>query len=296
VLTHLNTARAQHSAVLLPNGKVLLVGGFGPTGTPLKDAELYDPATGGFTVYGPTTHVLALSTATLLNDGRVFVVGGFDTVVSYASGFSSDTWFWTEAGGFVAGPSLAAGRGSHSAALLPSGKVVIAAGMTNGSSAPCRYPTDSQLFDPAGAGGAGSWTATGSIKSDRSSGGMALLTGGLVLLTGGPQVNCPTPNTGQSEAELFDPSAGTWTQTGSMVTSRSVLDLVALGNGDALAAGGGNNTGILTLAETYHLATATTGAFAATGPMATARQYDAAVVLQTGQVAVLGGNNSTPRT
>ena len=280
--------------MLLPNGKVLVVGGVGPGGVPgLKDAELYDPASGTWTASPPVTKSLWSSTATLLNDGRVFVIGGFDHV-SYASGFSSDTWFWTEAGGFVAGPALPAARGGHSAVLLPNGKVLIAAGLTNGSAAPCRYPTDSQLFDPAGASGAGSWTATGSIKADRSSGAAAVLTGGLVLLTGGPQVNCPTPNTGQSEAELYDPSNGTWTATGSMLTSRSLLDLVALSNGDALAAAGANNTGALAVAETFRVgATIPTSVFSATGALSAKRQDDAAVLLQGGQVAVVGGQSST---
>ncbi len=289
----LNTARAQHSAVLLPNGKVLLVGGMGPTG-PLKDAELYDPATGGFTVYGPTTHVLAFSTATLLNDGRVFIVGGWDTV-SYASGFSSDTWSWTEASGFVAGPALPAARGTHSAVLLANGKVMIASGITNGSPAPCGppyYPLDSQVFDPAAANGAGAWSTSGNLKASRSNATMVMLTGGLALLTGGSAINCPSNNPGQAEAELYDTAAGTWTATGSMGTSRSILDLVALPNGDALAAGGGNNTGVLAAAETYHLSAAATGAFTSAGAMAAARQNDGAVLLQSGQIAVLGGTSS----
>ena len=52
---NLNAPRYRHTATLLPNGKVLVTGGFndgfqGPVGSPrvapLNSAELYDPATG----------------------------------------------------------------------------------------------------------------------------------------------------------------------------------------------------------------------------------------------------------
>ena len=42
----LTTSRMQHSATLLPNGKVLVAGGSTATLTRLASAELYDPATG----------------------------------------------------------------------------------------------------------------------------------------------------------------------------------------------------------------------------------------------------------
>ena len=45
------TAREFHTATLLPNGQVLVSGGFGSLGN-LASAELYDPATGIWTVTG----------------------------------------------------------------------------------------------------------------------------------------------------------------------------------------------------------------------------------------------------
>ena len=76
---YLNVARAYHTATLLPNGKVLVVGGLGPDPYPnnvLATAELYDPATGTWT---PTENMLtsqSSASATLLPSGRVLVCGG----------------------------------------------------------------------------------------------------------------------------------------------------------------------------------------------------------------------------
>jgi hypothetical protein len=62
--------RSQHAAVLLPSGQVLVTGSD-------ATADLYDPATGNFTATGQMVSGQGLDmTATLLNDGRVLVVGG----------------------------------------------------------------------------------------------------------------------------------------------------------------------------------------------------------------------------
>src|SRR5450432_1604531 len=48
----LNTARAHHTATLLPNGTVLVAGGFDGSGPSSMSAELFDPASGTWTVTG----------------------------------------------------------------------------------------------------------------------------------------------------------------------------------------------------------------------------------------------------
>src|SRR5437868_5927270 len=74
---NLSTARYLHNAVLLNNGKLLVVGGVDSTGQNYtKTAELFDPATGAWSATGSLIKERAGATATLLLDGKVLVAGG----------------------------------------------------------------------------------------------------------------------------------------------------------------------------------------------------------------------------
>src|SRR5439155_21698951 len=76
----LNTARAGHTATLLPNGMVLVAGGYdidlNNNQNSLASAELYDPTSGTWTATGSLNTARASHTATLLPDGMVLVAGG----------------------------------------------------------------------------------------------------------------------------------------------------------------------------------------------------------------------------
>ena len=74
---HGRRPRRRLRATLLPDGKVLVVGGFRSDGTgALASAELYDPGTGTWTAARNMDTPRASQTATLLPDGRVLVAGG----------------------------------------------------------------------------------------------------------------------------------------------------------------------------------------------------------------------------
>ena len=72
----LNAAREEHTATLLPNGKVLVAGGY--DGFTLSSAELYDPATGSWSNTGSLGTARRFHTATLLPSGKVLVAGGYN--------------------------------------------------------------------------------------------------------------------------------------------------------------------------------------------------------------------------
>src|SRR5690349_8646312 len=70
--------RLGHSATLLPDGKVLIAGGYSvcyygaPNCLPEKRAELYDPATATFTLTGSMSAAYP-GPAVLLADGKVVI-------------------------------------------------------------------------------------------------------------------------------------------------------------------------------------------------------------------------------
>ena len=105
--------------------------------------------------------------------------------------------------------SLGTARSSHTATLLPSGKVLVAGGETDGGD----VLSSAELYDPA----AGTWTATGSMGTARELHTATLLPSGKVLVAGGF-----LPVVSLTSAELYDPATGTWTATGSLVPHASI--------------------------------------------------------------------------
>ena len=77
----LNAARYQSTATLLPDGQVLVAGGYATGGTYLASAELYDPAGGTWTNTGSLNTARGFHSATLLPNGQVLVMGGLALVM-----------------------------------------------------------------------------------------------------------------------------------------------------------------------------------------------------------------------
>jgi hypothetical protein len=127
-------ARANHTATLLSDGRVLVAGGGGSgLSALLATAELYDPASGSWTATGSMNGVRILHTATLLADGRVLVAGGADGIgetsvdaLATAELYDPDSGSWTATG------TMIEARAHHTATLLPDGKVLLAGGRGSG--------------------------------------------------------------------------------------------------------------------------------------------------------------------
>ena len=71
----MNIARYSHTATLLPNGKVLVTGGY--NGSLVSTSEVYDPQTNEWTNVAPLNTARDYHTATLLPNGTVLVAGGY---------------------------------------------------------------------------------------------------------------------------------------------------------------------------------------------------------------------------
>ncbi len=188
-------------------------------------------------------------------------------------------------GNFSTTGSMNFARDGQTATLLQNGEVLVTGGFnfTNGDL------TNAELYNPA----KGKWTMTGSLVDPSQGQEAVLLDNGQVLAAGGYNPNI-TGAPALALAELYNPSTGTWTATGSMTTPRSGFSFVVLQNGEVLAAGGDQapGSGIPSTAELYNPAT---GTWSATGSMTTSAG-GGAILLPNGDVLVADVNIYHPST
>jgi hypothetical protein len=283
----MNSARANHTATLLADGKVLLSGGCGgitqgaictASNAVLASAELYDPATGTFAATGPMAVARIAHTATPLADGRVLTVGGVNptNVVSSAEIYDPAT------GAFASTGSLAFARANHAAALLADGKVLVAGGEMSNTAL-----NEAELYDP----NAGIFTSAGSMTVARESLTLSPLPDGKVLAAGGiatstgctEDVSCPSAPV--TNIDLYDPSAGAFTAANNMVQAHGGHTATVLPSGKVLIVGG----------DTFavELFDPTSATFSLTGSLEVARTGHTATLLNDGRVLVTGGLTGT---
>jgi N-acetylneuraminic acid mutarotase len=282
-MTH---ARTGHTATLLPDGRVLVAGGYAPGR--LASAELYDPATGTWTATGVMTEPYLGHTATLLSNGTVLVAGGDAPSGPGAIGWAHADLYNPVTETWVAAATMVTPRLSHTATLLPDGRVLVSGGREHGGAESALFQ-DAELYDPA----TGRWAATAAMVQARSGHTATLLPNGTVLVTGGDTPGGPGAIGSPHTAELYDPSTGTWMAAARMVTPRLGHTATLLSDGRVLASGGtahgGPDSALLHEAELYD---PVTGRWAAIGNMTRARSWHAATLLLDGRVLVSGGAGS----
>ena len=176
----MSSIRDQHTATLLDDGRVLVVGGGGEGYASVSSADLYDPATGTFSKTGSMKKGRWLQAATLLHDGRVLITGGRspnDSVYASAEIFDPAT------GRFSSTGTMDDGRQQHTATLLQDGRVLVAGGYwSDGQN--WRVLSSTEVYDPA----TGTFSPTGSMGAPRDSHTATLLDDGRVLIAGGEDI------------------------------------------------------------------------------------------------------------
>jgi hypothetical protein len=252
----MHVARTNQTATLLLDGKVLVAGGL--SGSALSTAEIFDPGSdssaGTWTYTGQMHSARSSHTATLLADGKVLVVGGFNgsnNPLATAELYDPETHGWTETSN-----SMSTSRYFHTATLLANGQVLVTGGVVGKDSQNHAIISKSaELYDPQ----TNSWTATGSMNTKRIFHTATLLPNGKVLVVGG-NTSESAPTGALKTSELYDPTTGTWQMVShDLSTPRYMHTATMLSNGEVLIAGGGNSDinvhGFPTVTELYDYTT-----------------------------------------
>ena len=216
--TQLNIERRGHTATLLDDGKVLIVGGDNQNGM-ISQAEIFDPASQNTSLSGASTIARTDHTATKLSDGRVMVIGG-----QGQNGSLTSTEIYNPiTASFTSGPSLTTPRNGHTATVLADDRILVVGGDNTGSA---------EIYDPATQKFS---LLTGSMQTARKFHSAILTSAGQVLIVGGvtPQ------NTILNTAEVFDPASQSfYLPPTDMQAARALPTLKLLADGKVQIIGG----------------------------------------------------------
>ena len=199
--------RERHAAAMLPDGRVMVIGGQSifrdPDGTgrdyaQLGSTEIFDPATGTWTAGPPLRDPRDDHDALALPDGRILVGGGS---VSSVEIFDPETNRWSRIA------ELPERHLWDTGTLLADGRILVI-GRT-GRDDP--HEVAASIFDPAAA----TWTATARTELLWFGHGTALLGDGTVLVVGGSPVGVHVPE-GQRSAAIYSPTTDRWRDVGPM--------------------------------------------------------------------------------
>lgn len=246
----MNVPRFDAKAALLPSGKLLVAGGIGATFDNLNSSEIYDPATGTWTL---TANELAhgAQSATPLADGKVLAIGrehagagGEAEVSSELYDPATDLWKTCPP---PATPSadcpgkLNQPRHSYAITRLNDGTVLVAQGKATSPPYGAQIPqASSELYDPA----TGRWSSCeesvahagcpGPLGIQGFQSKAVTLKDGKALVIGG-QIADGNRSSGVQE---YDPASGRWAPTGPLLGARLNHTATVLADGQVLVTGG----------------------------------------------------------
>jgi len=224
---------ASHTATLLNTGKVL-VAGWGNA-----FAELFDPATKTFTQTGSMVQPRVGHAATLLKNGKVLFTGGIQGAPTNTTVLAEAELYDPGSGSFSATlQPMAIARNLHTATLLSDGTVLVTGGLDSAG----KPLASAEVFTLTTQSFA---AAKGSMETPRAIHTATRLTDGTVLVAGGSDGNSTL-----ATAEVYDPTAGTFSPTGGMLSTRQSQTATLLNDGTVLVTAGTNGA-VLASAELY---------------------------------------------
>ena len=269
-------ARQDHDALLLPEGRVMAVGGLGKGsvgwGSPrLETVTIYDPASQTFTPTGSMIKGRQYPRAHLLEDGRVYVAGGREQLKYYKT-----TELWDPATGeWTEGPRMATDRFQHASLTLRDGRILL----TGGQNKLFALVPEAEVFDPV----TGELSPAGSMSLGRSAHSATMLQDGRVLVAGGGKGGEGTQEETFDTADIYDPETGEWSAAGTMSAGHADHTATLLNDGRVLIAGGRGKVDAVDIFDPA------TGSWTAGTSFAEWRAQHTATLLADGRVLVTGG-------
>lgn len=269
--------RASHTASVLSDGRVLIVGGIYPSGSVKNTAEIWQNgvfSAAGFLASGRFGH-----TASVLAPDRVLVVGGGNQNCPDSKCATAEIW---QGGTFSAAGSLMKGRNGHTASVLSDDRVIVIGGSCFDQKCQVAEIWKDGVFSP-----------TGSMMIGRVGHTASVLSADRVLVVGGDtyDVACPPKSSCfVTIAEMWQ--SGSFSFAGSLATGRSYHGAAELPDGRVLIVGGASFDstacpgGYCKNAEIWE-----TGAFSEMGAFSIGRRELSASALPDGRVLVAGGKS-----
>ena len=267
------TPRASHAAAALPDGRVLVAGGW--TGDHATgSAEVYDPATDRWMAAGEMTEARVSHVAVPLLDGRVLMMGGGE---GRLGNLASAEVFDPATSTFS--PVSPMGTNHYLATRLADGRVLV----TGGQNAQGEILRSAEIFDPT----TGEFQPTGNMAVPRVKHAAALLTDGRVLIIGGSDTRGYRARF--TSTEVYDPATGKFSPGPQMRRGRHKLrDAVAvLPSGAIVVAGGAERPEIFDPVARVFVPVE--------GELNGPQMFATATLLHSGEVLVLGGYDDSIR-
>lgn len=246
------------SSTPLADDRILAFGGYME-----RDAQIYDPVSQSWEKAADSNETHWFPTMTLLDDGRVLLIGGsfYADIGTEIYDPTQNTWAFTT--------PIDAGRTDHAAAKLKDGRVLVVGGIrqiVDVWSTP--LTVEAEIFDPTD----DSWRATTAPPVHFKWPSAVTLDDGQVLVVGYYNLSF-----------FFDPKTETWRLGSPLIQNRDgQCSAVKLADGRVLVFGGMYD-------ESTEVYDPSTGAWSAVGPMNFHRRYTEGTLLKSGKVLVAGG-------
>lgn len=252
----MTTPREGHTATMLRDGRVLVVGGSDNGAHTLDSAEVYDPASGAFSRAGHLNQPRVAHVATLLHSGKVLIAGGGRG--SMPGGYISyDTaeLYDPETRRFARmRVHMIFDRVGAAAVRLNDGRVLIVGGKSGRivtsrhSNLASLTPLNSaEIFDPE----LNSFIRTGDMSSPHYLPTAAMLGNGQVLVVGGWTIQGFVVD-GMRDADLYQPETNRFTRAGRTNVARLENTANLLPDGEVLIAGGIDERSNVTAAVEFY--------------------------------------------